>query len=208
MNDVGVIAAIVAVFVLFAAVLVIVIIRTRHSGRTDIVDIPKSPERIYGERGERIAGEVLRDLMKEGDCLLENVSISYDGKSAEIDKLVINSNGVFIIEVKNYAGELFGGEDDQKWTKRKEDGGGNVFLKIVDNPIKQVKRQKHIFANYLRENGVDVWVSGYVLLVHQNSPVESEFILSNREEIDRKIHSPGRKTLSKDTIENIRKLCF
>ena len=46
---------------------------------------------------------------------------------------------MFIFEVKNYKGQLYGNEDDYNWEKYKDDGYGNTFVKEVKNPVKQVK---------------------------------------------------------------------
>lgn len=48
------------------------------------------------------------------DVYLRNVKVEYDGRPAEIDNVIINQNGIFIIEVKNYSGILYGDEDIQK----------------------------------------------------------------------------------------------
>ena len=118
----------------------------------------------------------------------------------------MNNYGVFIIEVKNYKGRLYGNEDDYEWKKYKNDGYGNTFEKDVKNPIKQVKRQVYILAKYLDYYGSRVWVEGYALLIQGNSPVQSTYILSSIDDIDRAIHTPGRNRLTKTQVENIVKL--
>lgn len=77
------------------------------------------------------------------------MSIAYDGRPAELDCVVVNKNGVFVIEVKNYVGVLFGKENEYEWKKYKKTAAGNVYEKTVKNPIKQVKRQVYILAKYL-----------------------------------------------------------
>ncbi|MGN1083192.1 MAG: NERD domain-containing protein, partial [Candidatus Avispirillum sp.] len=59
---------------------------------------------------------------------------------------------------------------------------------------------------YLESYGIRVWVDGYAFLLHANSPVENECILSNKNEIDKAIHTPGRKRLDSHTVETIVKL--
>lgn len=51
-----------------------------------------------------------------------------------------------------------------------------------------------------------MWVEGYVILIHGNSPVQSKYLLENIEDIDRAIHTFGRNRLSKNTVESIRKM--
>ena len=73
------------------------------------------PEKLAGKRGEARATLLLSKHLQEGDVLLTNISFEHKGRSAELDNVVINEYGVFIIEVKNYVGELYGGEDDHEW---------------------------------------------------------------------------------------------
>ena len=117
--------------------------------------------------------------------------------------MVVNKYGVFIIEVKNYKGELVGNEDDYEWEKYKTTDAGNTYEKTVKNPIRQVKRQIHILAQYLKYYGVDVWVKGYVILLCRNSPVDSELVLGSIADIDRVLHTPDRTRLDKKTVEKI-----
>lgn len=66
-----------------------------------------------------------------------NVLINCDGDMAEIDDVIINKYGVFIIEVKAYEGRLYDMENDYEWVKYKDDGYGNTFVKYDRNPIPQ-----------------------------------------------------------------------
>lgn len=164
----------------------------------------EAPEKQAGRYGEYIATEIIKGVLREGDYLFTNISVSYDGKSTELDNVVVNKYGVFIFEVKNYKGILYGTEDDYNWKKYKEDGYGNVFAKEVRNPIRQVKRQIYILAKYLQ--CFNVWVEGYVILIQGNNPIESTYLLQNVEELDRVIHTYKRNHLSKYTVEEIRKM--
>ncbi len=161
------------------------------------------PERMAGERGERIAEEIIRSVLRPDDLLFTNVEIEYDGKPAELDCVVVNTCGVFIFEVKNYSGTLYGGEDDYDWVKYHVTEAGNVYRKTVRNPIKQVKREIYLTANFLKYYGVNVWVEGFVLLLERNSPVTSPYVLDSAEGIGRAVHTRGRNRLSRECVERI-----
>ena len=191
------------------AVILIAVIIAAKSTKTNKSGIPwifEAPEKRAGRRGEYAATNAIKSVLREGDYLFTNVSISYDGKPAELDNVVVNSYGVFIIEVKNYKGRLYGEEDDYEWLKFKDDGYGNTFSKTVKNPIKQVKRQVYLLAKYIDFYASRVWVEGYALLVRGNSPIDSPYLLESIADIDRAIHTPGRNRLSSQQIESIRKL--
>ena len=156
-----------------------------------------------GIRGEEAATRAIESVLREDDQLLTNVSIEYDGKSTELDNVVVNKYGVFIIEVKNYVGYIVGNEDDFEWQKYKTTDSGNKYEKAVKNPIRQVKRQVYILARYLEYYGPRVWVKGYAILLHGNNPVDSEYLLNRVEDIDRVIHTPDRRMLDAKTVESI-----
>lgn len=159
-----------------------------------------------GIRGEIKASNAILSVMRPDDRLFTNVSINYDGRPAELDNVIVNKYGVFVIEVKNYAGVIYGNEDDFEWQKHKTTDAGNTYVKTVRNPIKQVKRQCYLLARYLEYYGTKVWVNGYAILIQGNSPVVSDYILNNIYDVDRVIHTPGRKMLSPKTIDDISRL--
>lgn len=159
-----------------------------------------------GIRGEKAAARAVESVLREGDRLFTNVIIEYNGEPAELDIVVVNRYGVFIIEVKNYIGYIVGGEDDYVWQKFKTTDAGNTYERTVKNPIRQVKREIYILAHFLEYYGSRVWVKGYVILLHDNSPVESNYLLDSIASIDRAIHTRDRTILNTDTIEKISKL--
>ncbi len=159
-----------------------------------------------GIRGEEAAVRAIKSVLREDDHMLTNVSVEYDGKPAELDIVIINKYGVFIIEVKDYAGRIVGNEDDYEWKKYKTTDAGNTYEKTVKNPIKQVKRQVYILAHYLDYYGSRVWVNGYAILLQNNSPVDSAYILNSVADIDRAIHTRGRSMLDLAAVETIIKL--
>ena len=164
------------------------------------------PEKRAGRLGERFAYEVISEILREDDVLLTNVTVHAAGKQAEFDDIIINPTGVFIIEVKNYSGELFGDEDDYEWIKNKMTPGGQFYQKTVKNPIKQVKRQVYVLSQYLRSHGINVWIKGYVFFVEQNSPVRSAYVLETQRDIDKAVHRSRDVALDEDTIDRIQEV--
>ena len=154
-----------------------------------------------GIRGENSAATAIATILREGDHLFTNVPIQYDGKTAELDVVIVNTCGVFIIEVKNYSGYIVGGEDDYEWRKYKTTYAGNTYEKTVKNPIKQVRRQIYLLAHYLDYYGLRVWVKGYAILLQGNSPVTSEYVLTSLDDVDRAIHKTDRRGLNLETVE-------
>ena len=192
------------------AAIVLIVWRTKRTDQKEKKDGPGAPEWFFtpgykkaGIRGETAAANAIETILLPGDNLFTNVSIEYDDKPAELDIVIVNQYGVFIFEVKNYNGVLVGGENDYEWTKYKTTRAGNVYERTVKNPIKQVKRQSYVLSHYLDYYGLRTWIKGYAILLQGNSPVESEYILTRLDEVDRVIHTVDRQVLGPQKVESI-----
>ena len=166
-------------------------------------DFAQSGQKRAGIRGEKFTSKLIRETLLNDDTLLCNVSISFEGKKAELDNVILNKRGIFIIEVKNYVGTITGGLNDYEWSKTKTTASGNEYTSVVKNPINQVRRQVYLLANYLKANGINIWVEGYAFLVEGNSPVQSAYILHDQKDIDAAIHLRTNNKLSSQTREKI-----
>lgn len=183
---------IIMLFLLVIVLLIFLLPRTEEDGK----------ERA-GKEGEILAGKMIQQYLNEQDILFNNVEIVVHGRETELDYVVINKNGVFIFEVKNYSGELEGNEDDEYWNKYKISSGNNEYVKEVRNPIKQLKREIYLLKEYLKYYGIDLWINGYALFVNMNSPIDSDYTINNERELNSILHTRGGQTLNKKQIEKI-----
>jgi hypothetical protein len=94
---------------------------------------------VKGKIGEGKIAIVLSFLSSSKYKVLNDVVIDVNGRTSQIDHVVISDYGIFVIETKNYKGRIFGGENSDYWTQvifqRKE-----KFY----NPIRQ--NRSHILA--------------------------------------------------------------
>ena len=95
-----------------------------------------------------------------------------DGKTAQIDHILINSRGVFVIETKNYSGRIYGHENQLQWTQVL--AYGKVKNKVY-NPVKQ--NATHIYR--LKETvGVKTPFYSMIVFVKGNTKwVESDKVV-------------------------------
>ena len=189
---------IIAVLVIFAVIVLLSIL----FGRYDI----ELPEKRAGRMGERIATSIISEILNDEDILLTNVGIFTDGKETELDNVIINTKGIFIIEVKNYSGQLIGDEEDAEWIKNKVTEAGYLYQKTVRNPIRQVKRQEYLMSKLLKDNGIHVWIKGYVFLLERNSPVKSAYILDTQKDIDVAVHPDAVDQMDVEMVESVKRL--
>ena len=95
-----------------------------------------------------------------------------NGKTSQIDHIVINSRGVFVIETKNYSGRIYGSEDQQEWTQVL--AYGKVKNKLY-NPLKQ--NATHVY-NVKKIMG-DLPIRSLVVFVQNNTYfIESTKVVS------------------------------
>ena len=155
-----------------------------------------------GNKGESIFNNMLKSILNNEDVLLNNVCLNTDDGKTEIDNLIINKNGIFIIEIKNYNGTLSGGIDDYEWTKCKVTPGDNVYIKKAKNPIRQMKRQIYILSKHLKNNNIWIWINGYVYFVNHNSPVDDECVINDIRDFEQIIHKSQDKEYNKNIINS------
>ena len=86
------------------------------------VDIEKQKQ-IWDERGKGYYGEylLLTELYQrvKGQCkILMNLNVpTGNGKTTEIDLLMIHETGLYVFEAKHYKGTIYGSYEDAKWTQ-------------------------------------------------------------------------------------------
>ncbi|MCL2108393.1 MAG: NERD domain-containing protein [Oscillospiraceae bacterium] len=124
---------------------------------------------LSGHNGERALFKIIKHLRcGEKSAVFINLPIAHKGNRSEIDMLLIGECGVVIIEVKNHSGVITGGEGDDFWVQRKSFREGKSVEKKMLNPFMQLKRQRGIIKNILRENGADVWVENLLFFSNPN----------------------------------------
>ena len=122
---------------------------------------------IAGAEGELHAERLLAQLPMSYS-VFRNSYITWNGESSEIDNIVIGPTGVFVIEVKNQKGTVFGNIDDKKWYLQKVGRGGTVYRgNDFYNPVKQVGTHVFRLARLIRDAGFNnVYIDGMVFFTN------------------------------------------
>ena len=100
-----------------------------------IKELPGGAE-YRGKKGERTVASKLYQLPQEYR-IFNDIYIQREGRSTQIDHVVVSPYGVFCIETKNYSGLIYGGTHSDQWTQ-------NIY------------GHKYYFNNPLRQNGTHV----------------------------------------------------
>lgn len=91
-----------------------------------------------GWNGEYQIYNRLRNYENMGGKFLFNCYLPKEnGETTEIDVLLINSNGIYVFESKNYSGWIFGDEKAKNWTQVLPKGRGRSHKEHFFNPIIQ-----------------------------------------------------------------------
>lgn len=104
-------------------------------------------QQILDRRGKEGEDQIAYELKNYicGGSLYKNVFIPIKaGKDTEIDLLLVNCYGIFVIESKNWSGELIGKENSDKWILSSNSGES-----YMDNPCKQNEYHLKRLREYL-----------------------------------------------------------
>ena len=114
-----------------------------------------TPEDI-GNIGEARTARFLEKLPADDYTILHDLMIAdSNGRTTQIDHIVVSRYGVFVIETKCFKGWVFGDEKSRVWTQSLS-VGGRWFSDT----------EKHTFQNPIRQN----WRHIYVLAERLNLP--------------------------------------
>lgn len=78
--------------------------------------------------------------------ILKNLYVPNNGKTAEVDLLMIHEKGIFVFESKNYGGWIFGDKEQLNWTQCLKNGDRQRFY----NPVRQNKTHILALSRYLK----------------------------------------------------------
>lgn len=163
-----------------------------------------------GRRGERQLYKTVCRL-SGNNIIFCNLPIRYKRGRSETDMLIINKRGVIIIEAKNHSGTIQGSWKSEKWQQRKFYHDKTVDIEM-DNPIKQMRRQRDIVKSILNAAGEDVWIDTVLYFSNENAKLrlqlrQNDYVcLGSRELIHFLENYEGDKELSKDQIEKYAKI--
>ena len=178
------IAVLAAVAIISAAY--IAVIKKKRSGA----------KKKAGEIGENAVASVLKKCDSGNALVINDYMTVEEGQSRQIDHICICSNGVFVIETKNFAGTIYGGEDEYMW-QQYVNGQKHDFY----SPLKQNITHMYCVKKLLPS---DVPVFQYVVFTNGDiSHISAETvtdIFSLRQIID---GADGGKTLSSQEKEEL-----
>lgn len=97
-----------------------------------VIALRRAKPALKGKVGEQLAISQLERLPERRYLLLNNVLLPTQRGTTQIDHIVLSVYGVFVIETKNYRGQIYGSTYSEEWTQ-------NIYGKKTRfrNPLKQ-----------------------------------------------------------------------
>ena len=153
-----------------------------------------------GEQGEQLMATIL-DGDQSFHRLINNLVLLGDNQmSHQIDHILMRSNGIFVIETKNYYGTITGLEDDSYW-KKTYPVKGKIKTETFHNPLKQ--NQSHI-RMIKRVIGKDYPVYCFVVFIQNNADGIDLFNVCGPQDILKRINLITiDKPINEATIESL-----
>lgn len=121
--------------------------------------------KVQGWFGEKTVSAILSALPKEYKPVNDVMLRQNNGKTTQVDHIVVSPYGIFVIETKNYKGYITGSEYGERWTKNKKYS--------FQNPIRQ--NYGHIKAlSELLSLPEDMFISVIVFSIEADVKVKTE----------------------------------
>lgn len=140
-----------------------------------------------GAEGENLTLSYLQ-VLDNSFHIIPNAVYSYGEKKSEMDAVVVGPTGIYIIEVKNYKGNIYGNTSDHDLVQVKTDNYGNTFEKPFYNPVKQVATHRYTLSGVLEEYGENTYINTCVFFTNPYSSVN----IINDNDCDCKILTDGK----------------
>lgn len=125
----------------------------------------KKEKQRQGKRGELRVEQALGDTQRGKQYVFNNYSAYRDGRTFEVDHILINPRGIFVLETKNWAGEVYGTEDGEMW-KQYHGRGKYAREDSHPNPIKQNSGHARHISKILEDKYV---VNPIVVMANDNA---------------------------------------
>ena len=158
-----------------------------------------------GKHGEYLIYKKIKHFEQSGGKLLFNCYLPKENKTTEIDVILINYYGIFVIESKNYGGWIFGEEQSDVWTQTLPAKGRTSRKEHFYNPIKQNRTHIECLKKQIGNN-----IPIYSIIVFSDKCTFKNIPQSNSEyeiiHLNQLVNTINRTIASKINILDIEKV--
>lgn len=160
---------------------------------------------LQSPKGKGIVGEwrvnkvLKKSAEKYGGIELSDFMFEDNRSSSQIDNMLLTNKALYVIEVKNYKGHIFGTEEQVNWTvtvkhvNKKRSKSGKVY--------KKTNISKHQFYNPLKQNKTHINKIKNLTDIHDYLPVLNIVVFGKNATIRNVKHSPSTYVLHQSEIK-------
>lgn len=123
----------------------------------------ESVHKDKGKYGEYLIYKYLLPLQGDKKFLFNCYLPRENGKTTEIDVILLHNSGIYVFESKNYSGWIFGTESQRTWTQTLPNG--------------RTSRKEHFYNPIMQNIGHIKWIKNYI---GDNYPIYSIITFSDR----------------------------
>lgn len=158
------------------------------------------PERL-GALGE-IA--VLRQLARLPDdyVILHDLRVPKEANTTQLDLVVISPYGMWCLEVKAWAGRVYGQEEERHWTQVKLYAGQAVKDRR-ENPVAQNAYHCEALSQYLRARGHDLTVGSLVVFTEAELMTKTTSLVVPLSQVVGLVSTPGAALLTPTAVHDL-----
>lgn len=151
-----------------------------------------------GKIGEKQVASILKKLPEDDYKVINDLLLSSNGYSSQIDHVVVSVYGIFVIETKFYKGWIYGGENSEYWTQNIY---GNKYR--LRNPIQQNQGHIRALRFLLKEYGNIPYISIVAFSRQASLGVDAHTPVIYWDEIRRTINQFENNALTQSQVRNI-----
>lgn len=159
-----------------------------------------------GSQGERESFKILARLPYEQRILTNLYLPKKDGSTTEIDLVMINETGIYVVESKNYSGWIFGDDREKYWTQTMPNGKKQKFY----NPVWQNESHIKALQELLRMKDIEVFRSYIVFSIRCTIKAmtisRSHVVVMNRDSLYKTALEEGRHRKTIFSAERVEEL--
>ena len=177
-KEVALTAGICALFFLF--LILIRIVRRKRKAK-DVLNMESETETAsekesvsIGREGEAVIASILEEIPSKHKKLIHDIVLkNHAEKTTQIDHILINEAGIFVIETKNYKGVIYGTKEGLHWYQYLNRKKFNFYNPIRQNEI-HIRRLKEILGDEYPYHSIVVFVKNDLKKVNFANVIHAE----------------------------------
>ena len=154
---------------------------------------------VKGFIGELIVSRAIAKTSSEDkeQYIINNLILKDEnGKTSQIDHLIINQSGIYVIETKNYKGTIYGDEQDFNWIQELSNGKQYEFYSPVKQNLTHINMVRKTIQMQVPMYSIIVFIKGNIDNVNSNKVYRLKSFIEN-------IKHYEKIKISVETVEEI-----